>query len=91
MSQRIKIATLQTKIEFMILSLGGKPDADKIENLFYETEFENTSKMIKDNLKECRNKIEDRSKKIKDTNIGYQSKERVLLDEEIRDIFEQCE
>lgn len=89
MSQRIKIATLQTKIEFMILSLGGKPDADKAENKFYEGEFENTAKTIKENLKACREKLAERSEKI--ALFGYQSKERILLDEEIKDIFGACE
>jgi hypothetical protein len=86
MSQRIKIGTLQTKIEFMVLSLGGKPDADKEENKFYEKEFEDTSKKIKDDLKICREKLAERSEKI--ALYGYQSKERVLLDEEIRDLFD---
>ena len=89
MSQRIKIATLQTKIEFMILSLGGKPDADKAENKFYEGEFENTAKTIKENLKACREKLAERSEKI--ALFGYQSKERILLDEEIKDMFGACE
>lgn len=89
MSQRIKIATLQTKIEFMILSLGGKPDADKAENEFYEGEFEKTAKTIKENLKECRVKLAERGEKI--TLFGYQSKERILLDEEIKDMFGACE
>lgn len=32
MSQRITIDTLQSKIEWMVLSLGGKPDEDRQEN-----------------------------------------------------------
>jgi hypothetical protein len=35
MSQRIKVETLQSKIEFIILALGGKPDADVAENKQY--------------------------------------------------------
>jgi hypothetical protein len=32
MSNKIRISTLQGKIEHMILALGGKPDEDKLEN-----------------------------------------------------------
>jgi len=32
MSSRITIDTLQSKVEYMVLSLGGKPDEEKEEN-----------------------------------------------------------
>ena len=73
----------------MILSLGGKPDADKVENKFYEGEFENTAKMIKDNLKACREKLSERGEKI--ALFGFSSKERIMLDEETKDVFGICE
>jgi len=34
MSDQVKINTLQTKIEYMILALGGKPDEDQVENKY---------------------------------------------------------
>jgi len=64
MSQRIKIARGGFWGFGVILSLGGKPDADKAENKFYEGEFENTAKTIKENLKACREKLAERSEKI---------------------------
>jgi hypothetical protein len=35
MSTSLKISTMQSKVEFMILSLGGKPDTDVAENNYY--------------------------------------------------------
>jgi len=60
MAQRIKISTLQSKIEFMILALGGKPDEDVAENKFYLKEFEDYAKAIKSNLSQCRERLAER-------------------------------
>ena len=45
---RIKIDTLQTKIEFIVLSLGGKPDEDMEENQKNEDMFESIAQLLKD-------------------------------------------
>lgn len=47
---RIKINTLQSKIEFIILSLGGKPDHDVEENRQSVNYFEKVSKRIQEDL-----------------------------------------
>ena len=51
---RIKIQTLQSKVEFIILALGGKPDADKVENSRYLAEFDGVSTEVKQELQKCR-------------------------------------
>ena len=86
MSQRIKVETLQSKIEFMILALGGKPDADVAENKRYLKEIEETSASIKNDLQLSKTKLSERNEII--SLVGYQSKDRVVLDEEIKSIFE---
>jgi hypothetical protein len=42
MTSKIKVETLTSKIEFMVLALGGKPDADVAENKKYLNELETT-------------------------------------------------
>jgi hypothetical protein len=40
MSYKVKIETLQSKIECMVLQLGGRPDEDKVENKNLLDQFE---------------------------------------------------
>eukprot|EP00350_Pseudokeronopsis_sp_OXSARD2_P000229 CAMPEP_0170560878 /NCGR_PEP_ID=MMETSP0211-20121228/51628_1 /TAXON_ID=311385 /ORGANISM="Pseudokeronopsis sp., Strain OXSARD2" /LENGTH=67 /DNA_ID=CAMNT_0010875693 /DNA_START=24 /DNA_END=227 /DNA_ORIENTATION=- len=44
---------------------------------------------MKQTLNECKNKLKERHEKI--SMFGYQSKERILLDEEIKKMFGACE
>jgi hypothetical protein len=44
---RITIKTLQTKVEFMVLSLGGKPDGDMMDNQRIQDEFDSLSTILK--------------------------------------------
>ena len=89
MSQRIKLETLKGKIEHMIQAMDGPPDHEEIENRRLLSELETTSKKIKDELQECKLKLIERIKK--DDANWYASKERILLDEEIKAIFASCE
>lgn len=73
----------------MILALGGKPDADVAENKRYLKEIEETSVEIKNDLQLAKVKLSERNETI--SLVGYQSKDRVVLDEEIKSLFEQCE
>ena len=57
MSQRIKLETLKGKIEHMITAMNGPPDHEEIENNRLLDELENTSKDIKEELRECRDKL----------------------------------
>jgi len=45
---RIKINTLQSKVEYIILSLGGKPDQDVEENNYLLEQFKQTSDIMKE-------------------------------------------
>lgn len=89
MSSRITIDTLQSKIEFVVLSLGGKPDEEKEENKRNMDQFDSISAILKLKMKECKDKLKERSSLIE--NVGFQSKERILLDEEIKQIFDAGE
>ena len=60
MAARLKINTLQSKIEFIILSLGGKPDPDMAENNYYINKQESIGKDIKAELKKGRTLLADR-------------------------------
>jgi hypothetical protein len=86
MSQKLKLSTLSGKIEFMILALGGKRDVDVAENNFYIEKFESTAKEVKDGLKEIRTKLGERMEKMAIS--GYLSKERVMVDLEIKSLFD---
>jgi hypothetical protein len=77
---------LSSKVEFMILALGGKRDADVAENNFYIDKFESTAKEVKEGLKEIRQQLGERLEKI--AKFGFSSKERVMLDEDIKLLFE---
>ena len=89
MSQRIKLDTLKGKIEHMITAMDGPPDYDEIENNRLLSELENTSKAIKEQLRECSGKLEERVSR--NDADWLQSKERILLDEEIKAIFASSE
>jgi hypothetical protein len=52
-------------------------------------EFELTTQSIKETLKTCKERLGERTEKI--ALFGYQSKERILMDEEIKSMFSQCE
>jgi hypothetical protein len=73
----------------MILALGGKPDADVLENKNYLQQIESTSASIKTEMQMAKLKLGERNEII--SLVGYQSKDRVVLDEEIKSIFESCE
>ena len=62
---RLKLQTLQAKVEFIILSLGGKPDQDTQENRRNLSEFEMTSVSIKETLNVCKDRLKERQEKIK--------------------------
>ncbi len=61
---RIKIKTLQAKNEFIIMALGGKPDSDEQDNRKNLGEFEMTSQSIKETLKQCKDRLRERTEKI---------------------------
>jgi hypothetical protein len=48
-----------------------------------------TSQSIKQGLHNCKEKLKERTVKI--SSFGYQSKERILMDEDIKKMFKQCE
>ena len=52
MASAIKINTLKTKIEFIILSLGGSKDRDKEENKVLIEAFEKTATDTRNMMKE---------------------------------------
>ena len=54
MANRIKIQTLKTKLETMILALDGPPDFEEAENTRLINGFEQTSKKIKADLINCK-------------------------------------
>lgn len=45
---RITIDTLSTKVEFIVLSLGGRPDGDLEQNKKNQEEFDQITAVIKD-------------------------------------------
>ena len=55
MAQKLKLDTLQTKVELMIYKLGGKADKDVQETNFYISEFEKMSKSIQEGLRDIKN------------------------------------
>ena len=89
MSQRIKLETLKGKIEHMIQAMDGPPDHEELENKRLLTELETTASQIKTELKECKDKLIERVSR--DDTAWYSSKERILLDEEIKAQFATCE
>jgi hypothetical protein len=52
-------------------------------------EFEYTSQSIKSGLNQCKSRLTERTEKI--ALFGYQSKERIVLDEELKGMFKQAE
>lgn len=82
MTSKIKVETLTSKIEFMVLALGGKPDADVAENKNYLKELETTQQSIKTDMNLAKTKLSERNETI--ALVGFQSKDRVVLDEEIK-------
>ena len=85
MSQRIKLETLKRKIEHMIQAMDGPPDYEEQENQRLLDELESTSKSIKDELKECKEKLIER------LSVNANSNDRVVIDEDIRASFASCE
>jgi hypothetical protein len=63
---RITIDTLLTKTEFIVLSLGGKPDEDKEEDKKNQDKFDKVSDLIKTRMKVAKEKIQDRNNVIAD-------------------------
>jgi hypothetical protein len=64
MSDQVKINTLQTKIEYMILALGGKPDEDQVENKYLLNQFEQTRSEIKSELQKAHGLLKERNETI---------------------------
>ena len=89
MSQRIKLETLKGKIEHMIQAMDGPPDHEELENKRLLDELESTASSIKEELKSCKDKLIERV--ARDDAQWYGSKERILLDEEIKAQFATCE
>ena len=54
---RITINTLLSKTEFIVLSLGGKPDEDKEEDKKNQDQFDKISDLIKSRMKIAKEKI----------------------------------
>ena len=75
MAQRIKIQTLKTKLESMIVALDGPPDKELNENTRLLDDFETISNKIKKDLQEAKGQLEMRKHSIKDK-IWYSSNER---------------
>ena len=90
MAQRIKIQTLKTKLESMIVALDGPPDKELNENTRLLDDFETISNKIKKDLQEAKGQLEMRKHSIKDK-IWYSSNERTEMDEEIKTTFTNCE
>ena len=89
MSSRIAIDTLQAKLEFIVMSLGGRPDEEKEEMKRNQEEFDNISTLLKECMSNTKSKLKERQEIIKDG--GFQSKERVLLDEKVKNMFAEAE
>ena len=64
MSTEVKIKTLQGKIEYIILKLGGEEDQDALQNKDLLQQFEETNKEIKNQLKEAHEKLKERNEMI---------------------------
>ena len=73
----------------MALALGGKPDEDQLENKHLLNQFEQTKTEIQSQLKKAHQQLLERNELIK--MIGFNTKERVLIDEEIKDCFNSSE
>lgn len=89
MASRIKLNTLQEKVEYIVLKLGGKPDEEIEENKQSIDEFERTFALVNKQLHMCKEKLEERQTKIEQ--FGYKSSERVVLDESIKNIFTESD
>ena len=61
MANRIKIHTLKTKLETMILALDGPPDFEEAENKRLMDAFKATSAKIKTDLIQCKDQLTDRT------------------------------
>lgn len=60
MASRIKLNTLQEKVEYIVLKLGGKPDEEIEENKQSIDEFERTFALVNKQLHMCKEKLEER-------------------------------
>lgn len=69
--------------------MDGPPDHEEIENQRLLTELETNANQIKEELKSCKDKLIERV--ARDDKNWYASKERILLDEEIKAQFATCE
>ena len=90
MAERIKIQTLKTKLENMIIALDGPPDAELNENTRLLDSFETISNKVKKELHNAKGQLELRKDSIKDK-VWYSSNERTEMDEEIKATFSSCE
>lgn len=73
----------------MIEAFDGPPDHDELVNNNLLKGLEETSNSIKADLGECKNLLVQRIER--DDREWYQSKERILLDEDLKSTFESAE
>ena len=90
LAQKIKLATLHSKIECMVIKLGGPPDEDVEENNRLIDAFETTAQAIKDSLTTCKDTLKIYIGKSHDT-VWLQSNDRTRLDEDIKAQFSTTE
>jgi hypothetical protein len=60
MAQALKLETLTSKVEYMILALGGRKDKDVEDNKYLINLFETESTNMKDKLKNIKEMLVDR-------------------------------
>eukprot|EP00354_Favella_ehrenbergii_P004409 CAMPEP_0170451110 /NCGR_PEP_ID=MMETSP0123-20130129/459_1 /TAXON_ID=182087 /ORGANISM="Favella ehrenbergii, Strain Fehren 1" /LENGTH=68 /DNA_ID=CAMNT_0010712689 /DNA_START=20 /DNA_END=226 /DNA_ORIENTATION=+ len=68
--------------------MDGPPDHEEVENKRLLDELETTAASIQDELKSCKDKLIERV--ARNDAQWYSSKERILLDEEIKALFATC-
>ena len=81
MAQKLKLETLTSKVEYMIMALGGRPDRDVEQNEYLINQFEEEATNLKEGLSEIKDKLKERVETIDQR--SYQSNERIILDEDI--------
>ena len=64
---KVILDTLQSKVEFMVLGLGGKPDQEKQEDQRNQDQFDKITVIIKDKMKEIKDKLKERKELIENS------------------------
>ena len=76
----------------MIQAMDGPPDHEEIHNNNLLDELEKTSKNIKDELADCKEKLIERLRGNQESKQSRSvDKDRILIDEAIKGIFASCE